>query len=583
MSLSEDCIREIIEYLSDDKRSLYSCLLTNRLFCRFVIPILWRNPWINIDLKCIDSKEKNYWNILGRTIIKCFLQEIKNSPFLLKKFNKDLLLLLQKQPLFNYVLYIQIISLDVINKLIKGIFGNIDDKKIIQKYQKKFWSFFMKRCSKIKYLDMPNFNIFEFSISKRSLLSLSILKINIITCPEEIILELSKNIHNLKRIEFCLDNIESENSIYHNSTISDLSDSDSEDISIMSEENSKYNDNISTLILSQKNLREIKFIYVRSMVNLFKKKTIEHLSNSLRILELCNCTYLPIQAITNFINLTELKICFHSFDYNEDDVNDNNFKGVYLSKLEILSLLNFREKDLIFVAKLIETTKDTLKILNIRPHTNNAIEVITNNTTYTIDTTLLSRNTSPSPLSIEYYLHAIKMVCSNIEVLPVWLGSTSLEEFEDLLKSCSKLKKIIIYATKSFNNILTKKILHLLAIKSSSPLLINIHLIGEWKFSNLELENFFNLWKEMRRKPLEFFSKNNIYYIYIKSNYIFKYSKQYKCKLCNDIFDKLEYSYFHLITTHFKKTPICCWNDCGSDHLFNFIQITSTFITNKKI
>ncbi|CAG8636241.1 21576_t:CDS:2 [Rhizophagus irregularis] len=321
----------------------------------------------------------------------------------------------------------------------------------------------MKRCSKIKYLDMPNFNIFEFSISKRSLLSLSILKINIITCPEEIILELSKNIHNLKRIEFCLDNIESENSIYHNSTISDLSDSDSEDISIMSEENSKYNDNISTLILSQKNLREIKFIYVRSMVNLFKKKTIEHLSNSLRILELCNCTYLPIQAITNFINLTELKICFH-------------------------------KKDLIFVAKLIETTKDTLKILNIRPHTNNAIEVITNNTTYTIDTTLLSRNTSPSPLSIEYYLHAIKMVCSNIEVLPVWLGSTSLEEFEDLLKS---------------------------SIKSSSPLLINIHLI--------------------------------------------------------------EYSYFHLITTHFKKTPICCWNDCGSDHLFNFIQITSTFITNKKI
>ncbi|GBC22427.2 kinase-like domain-containing protein [Rhizophagus irregularis DAOM 181602=DAOM 197198] len=370
MSLSEDCIREIIEYLSEDKRSLYSCLLTNRLFCRFVIPILWRNPWINIDLKCIDSKEKNYWNILGRTIIKCFLQEIKNSPFLLKKFNKDLLLLLQKQPLFNYVLYIQIISLDI----------------------------------------------------------------NIITCPEEIILELSKNIHNLKRIEFCLDNIESENSIYHNSTISDLSDSDSEDISIMSEENSKYNDNISTLILSQKNLREIKFIYVRSMVNLFKKKTIEHLSNSLRILELCNCTYLPIQAITNFINLTELKICFHSFDYNEDDVNDNNFKGVYLSKLEILSLLNFREKDLIFVAKLIETTKDTLKILNIRPHTNNAIEVITNNTTYTIDTTLLSRNTSPSPLSIEYYLHAIKMVCSNIEVLPVCLDNVTVKEIVRELK-----------------------------------------------------------------------------------------------------------------------------------------------------
>jgi hypothetical protein len=81
----------------------------------------------------------------------------------------------------------------------------------------------------------------------------------------------------------------------------------------------------------------------------------------------------------------------------------------------------------------------------------------------------------------------------------------------------------------------------------------------------------------MRRKPLEYFSKNNIYYIYIKPNYIYKYSKRYKCKICNNTFDKLEYSYFHLITTHFNKTPICCWNDCGRDQLFNFIQITSTF------
>ncbi|GBB88058.1 hypothetical protein RclHR1_01460008 [Rhizophagus clarus] len=579
MSLSEDCIREIIEYLSEDKESLYSCLFTNRLFCRFVVPILWRDPWINIDLKCVDTKEKNSWNLLGRTIIQCFSQEIKNTPSLINKFNKDhlLLLLLKKQPLFNYVLYIQKITSKVINKLIKGIFGNNiinDNKKIIQKYQKIFWSFFIKRCSKIKYLEIPKFNIFEYSITKESLLSLTTLKINIISCSKDIILELSKYIHKLKRIEFCLEIIESDNSIYHhNNNINDLN--------IMSEESSNYNDNINTLILSQNNLKEIKFINISKMTDLFEKKTIEYLSNSLRILELCNCTHLPVQIISNFINLAELKICFHSFNYNEDGVNEHDLKAVHLPKLEILSLLNFREKDLTFFAKLIATTKDSLKILNIRPHTNNAIvEVITNNTTYTIDTTLILRNTSsPTPSSIELYLHTIKIACSNIEVLPVWLlGSTSLEDFEDLLKSCSKIKKIIIHAKKSFDNLLTKKILHLLAIKSSSPFLIQIHLIGEWKFSNLELENFFNLWYEMKRKPLKFFSNNNIYYIYIKFNYIFKYIKKYKCKLCNDTFDKLEFTYFHLITIHFKKSLICyCWNDCGRDHLFNFIQITSTF------
>uniref|UniRef100_U9USW7 Uncharacterized protein n=1 Tax=Rhizophagus irregularis (strain DAOM 181602 / DAOM 197198 / MUCL 43194) TaxID=747089 RepID=U9USW7_RHIID len=48
----------------------------------------------------------------------------------------------------------------------------------------------------------------------------------------------------------------------------------------------------------------------------------------------------------------------------------------------------FVEKDLIFIAKLTETTKGTLRILTIHSHTSNAtIEMATNNTKYTIYTT----------------------------------------------------------------------------------------------------------------------------------------------------------------------------------------------------
>src|SRR5690242_9858268 len=45
--LTEDCVKGILEYVSDDKITLYSCLRASRAFCKSVVPILWRNPWIN--------------------------------------------------------------------------------------------------------------------------------------------------------------------------------------------------------------------------------------------------------------------------------------------------------------------------------------------------------------------------------------------------------------------------------------------------------------------------------------------------------------------------------------------------------
>ncbi|RIA87133.1 hypothetical protein C1645_855006 [Glomus cerebriforme] len=488
MSLSEDCILEILEYLSDDKKSLYSCLLTNRLFCRFAVKILWRDPWIEY----INSNEKNYWNILGGTITKCFSQEIKQTSSLLKKHKQ--IHLLKQPPLFNYVLHIQIITVRVINELIKVIFDDIDNKKIEQKFNETFWLFFIKRCPKIKSLDIPKFNLFIYPESKKSLSSLSTLKVNV-SYPKEIILELSKNVHTLKRIEFHLDDIS---------------------------KNSYNNDTIKTLILSQKNLREIKFIFVKGHTPFFNKKITKHLSQSLRTLELCNCTYLSVQTISNFTNLTELKICFDSLRYN--GVGFHNLKEISLPKLEILYLISFREGDFPFLIKLIESTKGSLKILNVRAYKLSAISL---------------------PLSlIGFYLHTIKTTCPNIEVLSVWLiPEMSLEDFEDLLKSCSKIRTIIIHSITSFDNIFSKRVLHLLAIESSSFFLKNIHLIGGWKFSNLELEKFFDLWKEMKRKPLKFFSNNNIFYIYIKSNHIIKYSKQYICNICpkDKVFDHSKY------------------------------------------
>uniref|UniRef100_U9SJ23 Uncharacterized protein n=1 Tax=Rhizophagus irregularis (strain DAOM 181602 / DAOM 197198 / MUCL 43194) TaxID=747089 RepID=U9SJ23_RHIID len=40
--LNKDILFLIFEELKDDSKSLFSCLMTNRLWCEIVIPILWK-------------------------------------------------------------------------------------------------------------------------------------------------------------------------------------------------------------------------------------------------------------------------------------------------------------------------------------------------------------------------------------------------------------------------------------------------------------------------------------------------------------------------------------------------------------
>src|SRR5205814_8120500 len=43
--LNKDVLFLLFEELQDDSKSLFSCLLVNKLWCETVVPILWRNPW----------------------------------------------------------------------------------------------------------------------------------------------------------------------------------------------------------------------------------------------------------------------------------------------------------------------------------------------------------------------------------------------------------------------------------------------------------------------------------------------------------------------------------------------------------
>src|ERR1044071_10476406 len=67
--LPADCLNEIFEYLENDKATLFSCLLVNRLWCEISVRILWRIVWnCSTLIACLPSESKEILCKNGFTI-----------------------------------------------------------------------------------------------------------------------------------------------------------------------------------------------------------------------------------------------------------------------------------------------------------------------------------------------------------------------------------------------------------------------------------------------------------------------------------------------------------------------------------
>ena len=61
LKLSNDyhCLNEVFENLEDDKVTLHSCLLVNRLWCEVSVRILWRKIWnYGTLISCLPNESK---------------------------------------------------------------------------------------------------------------------------------------------------------------------------------------------------------------------------------------------------------------------------------------------------------------------------------------------------------------------------------------------------------------------------------------------------------------------------------------------------------------------------------------------
>ena len=110
--LPVDCLNEIFECLEEDKVTLYSCLLVNRLWCEVSVRILWTSVW-NYDtlIACLPNESKEILRI-NRIIVP--------TPTL-------------KPPLFNYIEFIKNLEID---NVIKNILENYRITSLNLNYQK---------------------------------------------------------------------------------------------------------------------------------------------------------------------------------------------------------------------------------------------------------------------------------------------------------------------------------------------------------------------------------------------------------------------------------------------------------------
>src|SRR5581483_10451483 len=89
----------ILKELQDDKKSLRSCLLVNRTWCKITIPILWKNPW-KFFVKTRGYRKNPSLRLLLKVIILHLSSESREK---LKVHRINFLRNSYQKPLFDYI------------------------------------------------------------------------------------------------------------------------------------------------------------------------------------------------------------------------------------------------------------------------------------------------------------------------------------------------------------------------------------------------------------------------------------------------------------------------------------------------
>ena len=106
--LPADCLNNIFEYLKDDKFTLHSCILVNRLWCEISVRFFWRDV--------------SYYRTSNfRTLISCLPNESKE---ILSKNGIFISTPTPKPPIFNYASYCKVLLISKVHDKLRLLLKN---------------------------------------------------------------------------------------------------------------------------------------------------------------------------------------------------------------------------------------------------------------------------------------------------------------------------------------------------------------------------------------------------------------------------------------------------------------------------
>jgi hypothetical protein len=444
--LPADCLNEIFDYLEEDKFTLHSCLLVNRLWCEVSVRILWKNVW-------------NY-----KTLIACLPKESKEILY----ENKIIITTTKsKSPLFDYTTFIKNLSIYNVHDMIKNILQNyqsitpqnLNYKKYI--VAQEIYKFLMNKISSLRELyfysypiiNVPNVTFTSYPGAKECLKYLTKLSCRSDIYPE-FFYQLSKICENLQTLSITFENVISNGlidliSVQKNLKQLVMSCYNGEDITNI----------ISSLTKLPNTIIKLDFLYNNGLNNI---------SNFI-FLPTITDKHLELSFITKFTNLQELIL---SFDYNFE-----YFKELQYASFPQLQVLKFNYS----------CPKYELLIKFLENNGKNLKEFYVKNNGYLLNL-------------------AIAKFCPNLRKLFTIFRNDELETIKLIFNNCQYLESIQAWCGGRYLN--DKEILEII-LKYSPRNFYELNIYYIWgaqpKILPEELEEFFINWNNrIPQKSLSF-------------------------------------------------------------------------------
>jgi hypothetical protein len=444
--LNKDVLFLILEELQDDSKSLFSCLMINKLWCETVVPILWRNPWCYN----INYSNKKY---LFATLSFYLSDDIKE--FLIRQ-GIQLHSVLSKSLLFDYISFCKSINIKVMNIII-SIGSSLSYNQFL--LQQEFYRLFMKRCPELKYLDMKSIKHQIFYLPEANNRFESLFELECDTSID------SSYFYGLAR--FCQ---------YIQRII------------IVNVDPNPNHHGIVKLVEVQKNLKYFEWIddfddEKECFTDDFYKEI-----------------FLELEKKANTLNHFKLF-------YNDDEVYEREILLDILQKLHKLKTLIINDLGLISENLLKKLIYNDLEILNINYITIYEASIIIENSGGKLKEVLskpyyrlYSDDFNENSLA---FIRKIYENCPSIEYLSIAFSSSKehFAEFEKLLNTCQDLKSLLLIIKNFDTDETEEKILdngeELLKalIKITPPNLRELRFFNYFKFSLEALEEFLGKWR----------------------------------------------------------------------------------------